>query len=344
MPKRVTLTEVAELAGVHRATAARALNPASQSMLSAPTVRKVEAAARQLKYTPNRLATALRTDRSMTVGVVLPDLTNPMFPPVVRGIEDTLRAKGYHALIVNTDNDPERERVLFETLRGRRVDGLLVATARRSDEVLDAAAQEDVPVVLINRSNDDSPFSVVASDDEGGIAQAVGHLTSLGHRRIGYVAGPEHVSTADARVHAFQRCAEAEGLDAAETPVVRCDRFGEADGIAGAHALLDAHPHVTALMAGNDLIALGVLRALHDRGLRCPQEMSVVGFNDMRFADAFNPPLTTVRIAQYELGVEAAGVLLDLIGPEPSAVRRIRLPVELMVRESTAPPATVLAD
>ncbi len=338
MAKRPTINDVAARAGVHRATAARALSAAGRGLLAAATVRRVEAAARELGYTPNRLATALRTDRSMTVGVLLPDLTNPMFPPVVRGLEDALRRDGYTALLASTDNDAEREMLHFDTLRGRRVDGFVIATARRADPVLDRAAADGVPVVLLNRSDDSARFSLVTSDDADGLAQAVRHLTGLGHTRIAYLAGPAGVTTADTRVRAFRRETARAGLDEAATPLLRCPNFSEADGIAGARRVLDKHPEATAIMAGNDLIALGVLRALAERGLDCPRDVSVVGYNDMRFADAFHPPLTTVRTPHQELGAEAAGLLLALLA-EPGATRRVaRLPVRLMVRGSTAPP------
>jgi LacI family transcriptional regulator len=282
------------------------------------------------------LATALRTHRSQTIGVLLPDLTNPLFPPVVRGVEDALGRKDYTALLANTDNDPRRERWVFDTLRTRSVDGFLIATARRQDPVLDAAAAEGVSVVLVNRSNDDSAFSLVTSRDADGIGQAVRHLVALGHQRIAYVGGPPGVSTADARVRAFRRHTRQAGIGADKAPLVRCANFAETDGIAGAAALLDQHPEVTAIMAGNDLIALGVLRTLKDRGLRCPRDMSVVGFNDMRFADAFEPPLTTVRVSQYELGVRAAELLLETLHTPQARVRTIRLPVSLVSRDSTA--------
>lgn len=340
MAKRPTVSDVAALAGVHRATAARALNPAGRSLLTAATISRVESAARQLNYRPNQLATALRTDRSRTIGVLVPDLTNPLFPPVVRGIEDALGRNGYTALLANTDNDAERERSLFDTLRSRRVDGFLIATARRQDAVLDAAAAEGVPVVLVNRANDDSAFSLVTSQDADGIGQAVRHLVALGHRHIAYVGGPRGVSTAEARVRAFRRYVRQAGIGADEAPLVRCANFAEADGIAGATTVLDRHTDVTAIMAGNDLIALGVLRALTDRGLRCPRDMSVVGFNDMRFADAFSPPLTTISVPKYELGVRAAELLLETLVTPGAGVRTVRLPVTLVSRGSTAQAAT----
>jgi LacI family transcriptional regulator len=336
MSKRPTVSDVAALAGVHRATAARALSPAGRSLLRAATISRVESAARELNYRPNQLATALRTHKSATIGVLLPDLTNPLFPPVVRGIEDVLGRNGYTALLANTDNDAARERSLFETLRTRRVDGFLIATARRQDAMLDVAAAEGVPVVLVNRCNDDSAFSLVTSQDTDGIGQAVRHLVGLGHQRIAYVGGPRDVSTADARVRAFRRYTRQAGMGADEAPVVRSANFTEPDGIAGAGALLDDHPDVTAIMAGNDLIALGVLRTCKSRGLHCPRDVSVVGFNDMRFADAFEPPLTTVRVPQYDLGVRAAELLLETLTTPRTGVRVVRLPVSLVIRGSTA--------
>ncbi|MFJ6659459.1 LacI family DNA-binding transcriptional regulator [Streptomyces sp. NPDC091377] len=353
MNKRPTISDVAALAGVHKATASRALNPATQGLVNSVTARRVRQAAERLGFTPNSAARSLRTNRSSTVGVLIPDLTNPLFPPVVRGIEEALSARGYTALLANTDNDEAKERDRFEALRGRQVDGFIVATARREHTLLDRARSAGVPIVLVNRRTDGSLFPWVAGDDAAGTALAVGHLTGLGHRALGCLSGPQSMSTGVIRARAFRAAAEAAGLAPEATPVVVCDAYAVAAGERATHEVLDRWPGTTAICAGNDLIALGALHAARARGLRCPEDLSLVGFNDIQFADEFRPPLTTVHVPHLELGAEAARLLLERLDAgeggrggdgagerDPSApvAKTVLLPVHLVVRASTAPP------
>jgi LacI family transcriptional regulator len=331
---------VAELAEVHKATASRALNPASSHLVSATTARRVKLAAEQLGFAPNSAARSLRTNRSFTVGVLIPDLTNPLFPPVARGIEDVLSAHDFTALLSNTDNDETKERARFEALAGRQVDGFIIATARRRHPLLEEAYAAGTPVVLVNRCTERRMFPWVAGDDARGVALSVEHLVSLGHRSIAHVGGPSTMSTGITRARAFRDASEGAELTPEQTPVLQGDGYTTDAGERATHELLDRYPGTTAICAGNDLMALGVLRALRARGLRCPQDVSVVGFNDMPFADALAPALTTVRVPHFDLGAEAARILLDLLdqpaGPEPAPARGVLLPVELIVRESTA--------
>src|SRR6266702_1711866 len=208
----VTLKDVAALAGVHPATASRALNPETRLLVSGETAERVLAAADSLGYRPNTVARSLRTRRSHTVGVLIPDLTNPLFPPIVRGIEDRLAADGYVALIGNTDSDDERERLVFERMRARHVDGFVCATAHLSSPLLAEAASAGIPVVLVNRYAKGYGFPAVSVDNERGIGLAVSHLVSLGHRRIAHIAGPQDVSTGLLRYRGFTDAMAAHGL------------------------------------------------------------------------------------------------------------------------------------
>ena len=176
-----TLREVAERAGVHVTTASRALNPATSSLVRASTIRRVQAAARELRYRPNAIARGLKTARSMSVGMLLPDLTNPLFPPIVRGLEDRLAAAGYVALIGNTDGDGERERMVFEQMRARHADGIVLATAHLSDPLLAEASRTGLPVVLINRMAQDHSLPSVSVDNESGMRMAVAHHADAWH-------------------------------------------------------------------------------------------------------------------------------------------------------------------
>ncbi|MDT4989647.1 MAG: LacI family transcriptional regulator, partial [Micromonosporaceae bacterium] len=207
-----TLRDVAQLAGVHAATASRALNPRMRPMVNADTARKVLRAAATLGYQPNPIARSLKTAKSATVGLVIPDLTNPLFPPIVRGIEDVLGPAGYNAWIVNTDNDPDREKTQLESLRSRQVEGLIIATARLEHPLLYRLHEQGTKMVLVNRRVDGAEIPSVTADDAAGVALAVHHLVGLGHRRIAHLAGPQTTSTGVVRARAFRHAIADHGL------------------------------------------------------------------------------------------------------------------------------------
>ena len=207
-----TLRDVASAAGVHPATASRALNPGTRLLVSEETAQRVTEAAERLGYRPNSVARSLRTRRSHTIGVLIPDLNNPLFPPIIRGIEDRLAEHGYVALIGNTDADPGKERLVFDQMRARHVDGFVLATATLNSPILAEAAEAELPVVLMNRTAQDYPFSSVSVDNEQGVRAAVAHLVSLGHTRIGHIAGPQDVSTGAARLRGYQEAMRSHGL------------------------------------------------------------------------------------------------------------------------------------
>jgi LacI family transcriptional regulator len=333
-----TLRDVAQLAGVHPATASRALNPQTRPLVNADTARKVLRAAESIGYQPNPIARSLKTSRTGTVGLVIPDLTNPLFPPIVRGIEDVLTPAGYNAWIVNTDNDPARELAQVESLRSRQVEGLIIATARRDHPLLVRLHQMGVKMVLVNRRVDGLELPSVTADDDAGIGMAVAHLAGLGHTRIAHLAGPQQTSTGLNRARAFRHSMTDHGLAADPALTVECGRWSETEGAQALRRLLDSRAQFTAVVAGNDLIALGCYDVFAERGMTCPDDVSVVGFNEMPFLDKMRPPLTTVAIPHYEIGGEAARLLLDTIEDPERHPRSVRLTPSLVVRASTAAP------
>jgi LacI family transcriptional regulator len=338
MPKdAVTLREVAEAAGVHPGTASRALNDATRALVRPATVQRVLAAVDALGYKPNLLARSFKTRRTKSVGIVIPDIDNPLFPPMVRGVESRLFQDGYVALLANTESDPDRQRRIFEGMVDRRVDGLVLATARRHDVSIAELEEEGIPVVLLNRVVEDRAFSSVSVDDAAGVGLVVEHLLQLGHRRIGHVAGPQSMSTGHARYEGFVSAMQATGADLDRRRVAFAGSFSIAEGERCARELLGSACRPTAIVAGNDMLALGCYSATERAGLRCPEDVSIVGFNDMPFIDRVSPPLTSVRIPHYELGVHAAELLLGRLRDPGTPVRVVHLPPQLVVRGSTAP-------
>lgn len=339
--RRATLRDVADLAGVHTSTASRAINEHTRSLVDSQTVERVLQAAEELGYRPNSLARGLKTNRTFTVGMLLPDLTNPLFPPIVRGIDDSLGHADYTVILANTDNDDDKERAVLHALLSRGVDGLILATAQRTAS---AAVREIVagglPTVLVNRTMDDIDVSSITGDDRQGARLAVEHLAGLGHRRIAHVAGPQHFSTGMARYRGFLEAMEQAGLEVDPDLVAFSDSFKEQAGATAFRALLERRNEMTAVVAGNDLIALGCYDVLGEHGMSVGADVSVVGFNDMLFADKLCPPLTTIRIPHYEIGARAGQVLLDLLQARRSEVVQVHLEVELVTRASTGPPPT----
>ena len=231
MPDRpATLRDVAAAARVHPATASRALNPETRILVSEDTARRVTDAAARLGYRPNPVARSLRTRRSHTVGVLIPDLNNPLFPPIVRGLEDKLAEAGYVALIGNTDADAGRERTLFEQMRARHVDGFVLATATLHDQLLAEAAAAEVPVVLMNRLAQDYSFPSVSVDNEQGARMAVTHLARLGHTRIAHIAGPQEASTGVSRLRGFRDGMATHGLEVDEGLIAYAARYTVEEG------------------------------------------------------------------------------------------------------------------
>jgi LacI family transcriptional regulator len=333
-----TLRDVADAAGVHPATASRALNPATRGLVNADTARRVIKVAESLGYRPNPIARGLKTAKSGTVGLVIPDLMNPLFPPIVRGIEDVLEPAGYSGLIVSTDNDPNRERAQIELLRSRQVEGFIIATALVEHPLLEQLHRDGVLMVMVNRRPDGVDVPSITPDDATGVELAVRHLASLGHRRIAHLAGPSNTSTGVVRARAFRSTARDLGL--AEDPALTatCSYWSEEAGASALRSMLDAGADFTAVVAGNDLIALGCYDVFAERGIECPGDVSVVGFNDMPFLDKLRPPLTTVAVPHQQIGAEAARLLLDAIADPTRPARSVQLPLTLVVRGSTAAP------
>ncbi len=336
----VTIRDVARVANVHPGTVSRALNEETRALVNQETAERVLRAAEQLGYRPNRIARGLKTNRSYTIGVLIPDITNPLFPPILRGIEDRLDEAGYTSLIVNTDNDRDRERSHLEAMRARQVDGFISATARLDREFLADVAAGGAPLVLVNRSLEDGSVPAVTVNDRQGIRLAVDHVAALGHTRIGHLAGPQNTSTGHRRHLGFGEAMRAAGLRAPKSHVRFSRWFTEEEGARVCAELLDKAPDLTAIVAGNDLLAIGCYDTLQARGLGCPEEVSIIGFNDMPFVDRLLPPLSTVRVPQREIGTVAADMLLQLLVDGSQPAREILLEPTLIIRGSTAAPRT----
>ncbi len=338
MKKNVTLKDIARETGVHVSTVSRALTPKRRVSMSSEVVQRVREVADAMGYRPNRLASGLRTRRTMSVGIMIPDITNTLFPPIVRGVESVLEPRGYASILVNTDNDPERESRLFGVLLERGVDGIIDAAARCADPQLHEVAAE-VPVVTANRQVEEPSLPSVVNDDAGGVRMMVRLLREAGHRNIGHIAGPPDLSTGITRRKAFETTMRDLQLEVADGAIVAAQRYDESEGERCAGILLDTCSAVTAFLCANDRLAIGAIGALRKRGLECPGDISVTGFNDIPILGLIPPGLTTVRILQFDIGRKAAEHLLSVMGDSECQVPMTTvLPVSLVKRGSVAAP------
>jgi LacI family transcriptional regulator len=333
-----TIKDVAREVGVHPSTVSRALDPARRGRIGEPVVRRILEAAERLGYHPDTVAASLRSGRSNLVGIIVPDIANPVFSPIISGLESVLSARGY-ALIV-ADPQPQRsgDSDIIQRLVARRVDGLVLANVALDDDTVERCVSWQVPVVLVNRAEAEARVPSVVSDDVAGMRLAVAHLLELGHRHILHLAGPQTISTGSLRRRGFVEAMSAAGLAPVDVDIEEAEAFTRTAGHTAALRLLARRPQATAVVAANDLLALGVYEALREMGRRCPEDLSVIGHNDMPLVDLVDPPLSTIRISHREMGEQTGELLLKLIKDVHGEVSHVVTAPLLVVRRSTQPP------
>jgi LacI family transcriptional regulator len=335
----VTLKEIGRLAGVHPSTVARVLNGDPKQRVSTTVRQRILTLAAEHGYQPNRLARSLRTKRSSVIGTLIPDITNPFFALMFRGIEDALAERDYSVILANTDDEPAREERGVAMLQGRQVDGLILATARRHDPAIERLVRNGVPLVLVNRHTEPiTPNAVVPADYDGAVA-AVTHLVELGHRRIAHIAGSDEMSTGAARRRGYRDGLARHGIPFDPSLLVE-GSYREPGGYEAMHRLLALREPPTGVFAVNDLAAAGAIRALRASGLEVPRDISVVGFNDLATVTPTTPGLTTLHLPVHVMGMAAAERLLARIMDGTTFEEPVILPVTLSVRESTGPAPT----
>lgn len=345
-PRIPTLRDVALRARVHVATASRALNARQEHLVTEATRERVREAADALGYRANTIAQSLRRGVTGALGVIVPDLGNPFMVSLLRGIERESSRREVLPLVAETHDDPAVLRSVVTRLLGNRIDGLVLGAAHTSDGALITEIERVVPVVLAVRtiapdsSSGAATHLEVLPDDVSGARTAVEHLVALGHRRIAEVPGPGMISSFINRTAGYRSAI-------GSTPEVRDVSTGDraeastvAEGRRVTAELLRRDPGLwpTAIFAHNDLMAVGALDALRAAGLRCPEDVSIVGYNDAPLSDHLDPALTTVRLPGIALGEHSARMLLGAIAGEPAGTRRIVLMPEFIQRHSTRPP------
>ncbi|WP_082767377.1 LacI family DNA-binding transcriptional regulator [Bosea sp. PAMC 26642] len=333
-----TIKDVAREVGVHPSTVSRALDPMQRDRLGEPMVKRVLEAAARLGYRPDAAAASLRSGRSRLIGIIVPDIANPVFSPIISGLERTLAAHGYALIVADQPPDRLEQPDILQMLVARRVDGLVLANVALRDDAVARCLDWKVPVVLVNRAEASARVPSVVSDDVAGMKLAVDHLIGLGHRAIVHVAGPQSLSTGSLRRLGFVTAMAAAGIAAGEDAIVEATAFTREAGLPAARELLARRPDATAVVAANDLLALGVYEALREQGRSCPGDVSVIGHNDMPLVDMVSPALSTIRISHREMGERSGDLLLAMIGGAREATPQIVTEPVLVARGSTVPP------
>lgn len=329
-----SLQQVAARAHVSIATVSRVLNHSDKVV---PETRAaVEKALRELGYRPSRVARRLRMKdgRAHLVGLIIPDIQNPFYAEIARGVEDTAYANNYALLLCNSDESLEKERFYLEVMRDESVDGLVLPPFSETDEAVMEMVRIGMPVVCVDRSLAKAKTDLVEVDNYHGALEAVNHLLDKGHKHIGLIEGRTQVSTSRERRRGYLDALAARGV-AARKELMRAGDFKQESGRVLANELLGLKRPPTALFVLNNLMTVGALAALHQRGVRVPQDVAVVGFDDLPWAEALDPPPTVVRQPAYEVGVQAMELLLKRISEPTRPAATVRLVPELVVRKST---------
>ncbi len=334
MSEKLTLRTIARKAGVSATTVSRALG--NREGINPETRKKILSIANELGYTPNHLARSLKVGKTKTVGVIVSDISNPFFSVVIDGIEKTFREKGYSILLCDSDEDVRLESKATETLLQRRVDGVIITPVDESTFsarfcILQKAG---IPCVLLARYVKGLPVSYVVADDVLGGFIATEHLIQKGHKKILYLAGPSHLTTSQERLEGYRKALNRYRLKEVGC-LIQFTKAKMEDGYQVVKKFLDRQMEFTAIASFNDYLAFGALRALRERNLKIPEDVAVVGYDDVEFAEIALVPLTTVRISGSELGNRAAKLLLSYLKGKVEKPQKVIIMPELILREST---------
>lgn len=325
------VTQVANLAGVSTATVSRVL--ADAGGVSQELINRVNEAIKELDYRPNHLARGLRKLVSQTVGVIISDIENPFFTSVIRGIEKTFVEAGYSILLCNSDEDPNRERAQLSTLRSEGVAGIILTSTNLDIDFCRTLIKSGIQLVAIDRVPAQQCMDVVTVTNQQGAYEATSYLAKMGHSRIGLISGPIQVSTSRERLDGYKDAIRFYGLELSSELVVYSD-FRQLGGYKAMQTLLDLPSPPTALMVSNNLMTLGALQAIHERNLKIPDQIAIIGFDDMPWSTSLQPPLTTVAQPTFDLGTTAARLLLDRFQNPKQPFRHVVLDTHLIIRAS----------
>jgi LacI family transcriptional regulator len=326
------MTDVAREAGVSLMTVSRVVN--NKSEVSSKTREKVLEIIDHLGYRPSGIARGLVTQHTRTFGIVVPDISNPFFAKLVRGAEQEAYSSGYSVFLCNTDEDPNREIAVMQSLEEKRIDGLILCASRLDEEQLNKVVHWFPSVVLLFRQSEDGGESVILTDDQAGGLMATHHLVRAGHERIGFVAGPSRSYSSKGRLAGYKAAMLSSSLALNSDHILHCPPTVHGGYLAGLE-LLEKNPDLTSLICFNDLVAVGVMQAAEELRRQIPTDLAIIGFDDIPLAALVTPALSTCRIPQYELGSKAMLMLLDQVDAGNMNPKKELIRPELIIRDSS---------
>ncbi|HVO56648.1 MAG TPA: LacI family DNA-binding transcriptional regulator [Dongiaceae bacterium] len=328
----MNIKEVAKLAKVSTATVSRTINGSDK--VSARTAARVQKAIKELNFYPNTHARTLVSGRSRMLGLIISDITNPFFPELVKHFEDQAVQKGLEVIIANTDYKPKRMAECIRRMVERKVDGVAIMTSEADPALLSELTRRDIPTVFMDTGKNSSRSANISIDYGQGIQEALQHLFSLNHRRIAFIAGPLNLPSAQRRLDAFVTGMKSRGMEVPDEYIEKGDHRIEG-GVFAMRNLLRLPGRPTAVIASNDLTAIGALGTIHDGGLEVPRDISLIGFDDISFAHLTQPALTTIRLSRSQLAITALAALEKLIRKEDGPEANYVIPTHIVMRGST---------
>ena len=336
--KSVSINDIAKYARVSKSTVSRILN--DKGKFSKDTIDKVLQVVKKLNYSPSMVARSLRNRRTKTVGLLLPNIANPFFPAILKGVECVASENGYVVVLCDSDERKEKESLYFQIFENRWVDGIIFSGITGDEEeqkYIRTIHEKGTPVVLIDREIEGYFTNVVMIDNKRAAFDATTHLLELGHKKIGHIAGLQNIKVFVKRLEGYKEALAEYGIDFDPTLMEEGDLSIES-GSCAVRQLLKKKVTFTAIFAGTDLMAIGCIKELQKNGLRVPQDVSIVGFDNISLASLVTPSLTTVAQPTYEIGAEAMNLLIKSIEKKGALKNKIILPTELVIRESAGPP------
>lgn len=332
---KVTMEDIAERADVSMTTVSRALN--NKPDIDDQTKRKILSVADELNYRPNRFAKGLRSSNTSTLGVIVTDISNPFFSAVLKGVEAAAGKQDYSLIFEDTDESYDMEQSAIQTMLNEQLDGLLITPIQTNGKTILDLKQTNLPFVLLGRYFEDLETNYVATNDVKGAYQATEHLIERGNEKIAFLNGPNYISSSKERLEGYQKAMKAHDLPVPDSFIADKSVTTMSGGYEAAKELISRSPRPTAIFCFSDFVALGAVKAAREAGLKIPQNLSVVGYDDICFSTCLEVPLTTVRIPKRELGAKAANALMDIVAGNESedSFTQLRLEPELIIRESS---------
>jgi LacI family transcriptional regulator len=329
----VTIKDIARLSGVSTATVSKIIN-GKDSDISKSTIERVKRIIEEQNYSPNIVARSMITKKTKTIGLVIPDVRNPFFTDLVRGAEDVANERGYSLLFCNTDDDLKKEIKYINNLIEKRVDGIALAGAAERNQSLEENIDIKVPIVSLDRNVYFKGIEgKIEVDNFSGAYDAVTHLIQLGHKNIMFLSGPLNIKLSKDRLEGYKRALADNNIAYNEKLVI----FGKYSSESGYERIRNRtlDKSMTAIFCGNDLIAIGAMNALKEKNIRIPEDISIVGFDDIYISSLVTPALTTVTQPSYEIGYQAVEILIDILECKKDSSKKLGIKLELKVREST---------